>query len=59
VRRIIQIITFDLSVLNEDSPANRDALIWYRLAVSQHPKAFPTDLGFRPVMQASKKIVWR
>lgn len=43
VKRIIQIITFDETILNEASPANRDALSWYRAAVSKYPNAFPTD----------------
>ncbi|MCL5227404.1 ubiquitin-conjugating enzyme E2 [Pseudomonas nunensis] len=42
VKRIIQIITFDETILNEASPANRDALLWYRTAVRTSPNAFPT-----------------
>lgn len=42
VRRLIQIITFDDSVLNETSPANREALEWYRGATRKNPSAFPT-----------------
>lgn len=43
VRRIIQIITFDETILNERSPANGQALNWYRDAVKKHRSAFPTD----------------
>lgn len=43
VRRIIQIITFDETILNERSPANGQALSWYRDAVKKHRNAFPTD----------------
>lgn len=43
IRRIIQIITFDESILNEGSPANGQALRWYRGAVRKHPNSFPTE----------------
>jgi ubiquitin-protein ligase len=43
VRRIIQIITFDPSVLNDASPANREAAVWYRNALRKHPTSFPSD----------------
>jgi len=43
VKRIIQIITFDETILNEDSPANGTALSWYRSALRKYPEAFPTD----------------
>jgi len=44
VRRIIQIVTFDPSVVNAASPANRDAAGWYRNTLREHPSSFPTDL---------------
>jgi hypothetical protein len=43
VRRIIQIITFEPSILNENSPANSAALEWYRGTKKRYPRAFPTD----------------
>ena len=43
VKRIIQIITFDETILNESSPANGAALSWYRSVVNKHPESFPTD----------------
>lgn len=43
VQRIIQIITFDPLILNEKSPANGAALVWYREALRKHRSAFPTD----------------
>jgi ubiquitin-protein ligase len=43
VKRIAQIITFDTSILNESSPANPDALKWYRKIGSSHSDAFPTE----------------
>lgn len=44
LERIIRIIVFDQSVLNEQSPANRAALDWYRNTKRQFPSAFPTDI---------------
>lgn len=58
VQRVVQIITFDKSILNEDSPANRAALDWYRRARSQHSSAFPTDT-FNPHGEPRKKMVWK
>ncbi len=42
VKRIISIVTYDPAILNENSPANRDALTWYIATQKQHPLAFPT-----------------
>lgn len=42
VKRLIAIVTYDQSILNESSPANRDALNWYMQAVKNSPQAFPT-----------------
>lgn len=57
VKRIIQIITFDQIILNEKSPANPQALNWYRDAVRIHPEAFPTDkMLFKD--QVKKKMSW-
>jgi len=57
VRRIIQIITFDSSVIDLNPPANAQAAQWYTSAVSRQPKAFPTD---KLVVQepAKKKMSW-
>lgn len=57
VRRIIQIITFDEVILNEKSPANSQALNWYKNAIIINPEAFPTDtliIKKQPV----KKMSW-
>lgn len=57
VRRIIQIITFDETILNERSPANGQALSWYRSAVAKYPSSFPTDkLTIKD--DSKKKISW-
>jgi ubiquitin-protein ligase len=57
VRRIIQIITFDETILNEKSPANSNALSWYRDAARRNPEAFPTDkLTIKE--QPKKKMAW-
>jgi ubiquitin-protein ligase len=58
VKRIIQIITFDPTVLNEQSPANRDALSWYREALRSNAGAFPTDRPLLTTAATKKKISW-
>jgi ubiquitin-protein ligase/uncharacterized Zn-finger protein len=57
VRRIIKIITFDESVLNEASPANSSALRWYRHAVAQYPGSFPT-LKIEQSRTTKKTMSW-
>jgi ubiquitin-protein ligase len=59
VKRIIQIITFDPEILNEKSPANTDALSWYREARRSHPSVFPTDTALlTTAAPEKKKISW-
>lgn len=53
VKRIGQIVTFDPALLNEHSPANRDAVGWYRATRARHPGAFPTDS--LPFLEAARK----
>lgn len=58
VNRLIQILTFDETILNEQSPANTDALGWYRTTKRKHPAAFPTDT-LRPAATSSgPKMNW-
>lgn len=60
VKRIGQIVTFDPALLNEHSPANRDAVDWYRATRSRHPGAFPTDsLPFLDVRPKQATTKWR
>lgn len=61
VRRVALIVTFDPTVLNEASPANAQALQWYRAARSRHPAAFPTDqvILIDTERNTSKKIEWK
>jgi ubiquitin-protein ligase len=59
VKRIIQIITFDPSILNERSPANPQALTWYTSAVRQYPKAFPTALVSFAEEPSGKGFTWK
>lgn len=58
IRRIAQIIVFDPAILNEQSPANRDALTWYRDARARHPASFPTDVWRDAEEGSSKSIRW-
>lgn len=58
VRRIVQIITFDPTVLNLLSPANASAVSWYTDAVRQHPSAFPSDRLDLTVAESPKTMSW-
>ena len=60
VRRIAQIITFDPTVVNIDSPANSAAAKWYAEAVTRAPRSFPTDsLDFLSGTASRPKPQWR
>ncbi len=43
VMRIARLISFDVLLVNEQSAANRNALLWYQQARRLHPDAFPSD----------------
>lgn len=58
VRRIGQIVIFDPAILNEQSPANRDALMWYREARRRHADAFPTDIWTSAPSEPPKAMTW-
>jgi len=58
VKRIIKIVTFDPTILNEKSPANSDALKWYNSAVKAHPSAFPTDSLTSSNQKTEKTMNW-
>jgi len=58
VKRIGQIIIFDPTILNEKSPANREALRWYVDAVRQHKAAFPTDTWMTAPAESPKTMAW-
>ncbi|MBV32808.1 MAG: hypothetical protein CMK36_05145 [Porticoccaceae bacterium] len=57
VKRIIQIITYDETILNESSVANRHALNWYKRAIKNYPDFFPTDKQLFKEESAAK-ISW-
>jgi hypothetical protein len=60
VKRIGQIITFDSELVNEASPANADALAWYRGVKARHPEAFPTDsITFLTARPKPTTATWR
>jgi ubiquitin-protein ligase len=58
VQRIIQIVTYDPTILNEASPANYDALLWYREARKANAWAFPTDRLMLSLADRQKAIKW-
>ncbi len=58
VKRIIQIITFDISILNEKSPANGDALSWYKKTSKKNASFFPTQSVSFSSEKAKRKISW-
>lgn len=58
VRRIIQIITFDPSVVNDASPANGPAASWYRNALIKHPSSFPSDSFELTAAPPPKTMKW-
>lgn len=59
VNRLAQIVVFDPTILNEQSPANRDALVWYQSAKISHSSAFPTDTIVQLSGSQSKvKVAW-
>lgn len=58
VKRIVQLVTYDPAILNEQSPANRSALEWYRRTKSTHPTAFPTETVQWDVVAATKSMKW-
>ena len=57
VKKIIQIIIFDETILNEASPANGQALSWYKSVIRKNPAAFPTDKLIIKE-QPNKNISW-
>jgi ubiquitin-protein ligase len=58
VKRIGQIIIFDPTILNEKSPANGEALAWYRDAQRQYRDAFPTDT-WTTAPEPQKTMTWK
>lgn len=59
VKRIIQIITFDSKLLNEDSPANQQANKWYRKAIKRDGSYFPTDRLITIKENEKPKMKWK
>lgn len=58
IKRIIQIITFDDTILNDASVANRHALNWYRGAIKRDPSAFPTEVFEIIEPQSAIPVSW-
>ena len=58
IRRIAKIIAYDADILNEKSPANSDALAWYRKTRASSPSFFPSDKSDLEVKDTAKSIKW-
>ncbi len=58
LKRVIQIITFDTTILNEASPANTGAFDLYRKAQKKTPNMFPTEKVSFATPKEKKKISW-
>ena len=58
VRRIVQIVTFDPTILNKRSPANSEALAWYCQARQANSGAFPTDTLTLYTVERAKGMKW-
>lgn len=58
IKRIIKIITYEPDILNEASPANGNALSWYRRAFSQYPNSFPTTKVIQDNISNKSKMNW-
>lgn len=58
VKRLIQIVTYDLSILNEKSPANRDALTWFAATQRENPLSFPTTRDTSLSSSKGPSISW-
>lgn len=60
LKRIIQIITFNPLILNEQSPANREALSWYQQKIKIQPTLFPTEkVIFTELSEQKKGLAWK
>ncbi len=60
VERLIKILIFEATILNTQSPANSDALSWYRKKASSEPSFFPTDKFSKNHESKTKpKIQWK
>ena len=51
-------MTYDSTILNTTSPANIDALNWYKKEVNKNPSFFPTDKFERNNVNKKTKIKW-
>ena len=59
VERLIKILIFEATILNTKSPANSEALAWYRQKASSEPSFFPTDKFSKTHGSTTKpKIKW-
>ncbi len=58
--RIARIVSFDPALINPQSPAHREANLWYAGAIRAHPHAFPTfDWDYLLQGDPPAKMRWR
>ncbi|WP_375688002.1 ubiquitin-conjugating enzyme E2 [Pseudooceanicola sp. LIPI14-2-Ac024] len=58
IKRVAKIIAYDADVLNEQSPANSDALRWYRGLMASNPGAFPSDSSDLKDTEVKRTLKW-
>ena len=58
IKRIARIVAYDAEILNENSPANSDALRWYQKMRTSAPNVFPTDHSDLLVRETKKSLKW-
>jgi ubiquitin-protein ligase len=59
VQRVMQILALDPTIINLDSPANKDAKEWYSTAIRRNASLFPTVRLDSLKSSTNRKIVWR
>ena len=55
----MQILALDPTIINLDSPANKDAKEWYATAIRRNASLFPTVRLDSLKASTKRKIAWR
>ena len=59
VQRVMQILALEPTIINLDSPANKEAKEWYAAAIRRNASLFPTVRLDSLKASAKRKIAWR